>query len=153
MSKSSFCSVSHRDHEPLIAPAVALLNSHMCDFDTAEVSGSFFWNTLSSFADAHSIKKEKRLQNRPPPSLLRCNDGTNSTSSMAGRINDRELEMSNKTPALQARVSKQTQTWPPTSVIARIKSLWWSRKTTKRQKLRVRSYRLLSLYISPWRIA
>nr|XP_058955595.1 transforming growth factor-beta receptor-associated protein 1-like [Pocillopora verrucosa] len=24
------------DHEPLIAPAVALLNSHMCDFDTAE---------------------------------------------------------------------------------------------------------------------
>ena len=148
MSKSSFCSVSHRDHEPLIAPAVALLNSHMCDFDTAEVSGSFFWNTLSSFADAHSIKKEKRLQNRPPPSLLRCNDGTNSTSSMAGRINDRELEMSNKTPALQARVSKQTQAWPPTSVIARIKSLWWSRKTTKRQKLRVRSYRLLSLYIS-----
>ena len=31
------CFPSYRDREPLIAPAVALLNSHMADFDTAEV--------------------------------------------------------------------------------------------------------------------
>ena len=31
------CFPSYRDREPFIAPAVALLNSHMADFDTAEV--------------------------------------------------------------------------------------------------------------------
>ena len=69
--------MSHRDREPLIAPAVALLNSHMSDFDTAEVSGSFSWKMFSIFIDPRTKKKQKKIeliQKSPLPSLLRCND-------------------------------------------------------------------------------